>query len=44
MTAYFFGFAKKENSTKQPNLQDGTNLAIQLKEETDVSTAVFIIN
>lgn len=44
MTVYLFGFAKRENSTKQPTLTDGKSVSVQLKDETDVTSPTLILN
>lgn len=44
MNVYLFGFGKKQNSTKQPNISDGTLYSMQLKEETNVTIPVLITN
>ena len=45
MIVYMFAFSKKENSTKQPTLTDGTKFQnVQLKEETSVLSPALIFN
>lgn len=44
MNCKLFGFAKKKNSTKQPDLTSGTDVTIQIKEPTNVTAPVLILN
>lgn len=44
MNCKLFGFAKKKNSTKQPVLNTGTDVTIQIKEPTNVTAPVLVLN
>lgn len=44
MTGYLFNFSKKQNSTKQPVLNTGDSVTMQLKEETSVLNPTLILN
>ena len=44
MQVYMFAFAKKKNSTKLPNLANGTRFDMQLKDDTSVLSPALIVN
>ena len=43
MNCKLFGFAKKKNSTQQPDLTTGTDFTVQLKEQTNINSPVLIL-
>lgn len=43
MTAYFFAYSKKKNSTSQPALNTGTSFTVNLKEDTSIINPVLVM-